>query len=151
MPYIIIFAFVLFADQITKYYISHNFIPLNSVSLIGNLVNLTFVKNAGAAFGVLQNAQFLFIVVTSAILLIILIYFFISSKENILLRTSLVLIMSGGVGNLIDRVRQGYVVDFIDLKIWPVFNISDMSVVIGSILLAYYILFRYKEGDENVK
>lgn len=149
MLYIIIFFLVLLADQGTKYYISHNFIPLNSVNFIGNLIYLTYVKNAGAAFGVLQNAQILFIIVTAVILLIILVYFIVSHSKNVLLRISLILIMAGGVGNLIDRVRQGYVVDFIDLKFWPVFNVSDMSVVVGSILLAYYILFRYKEGENQ--
>ena len=149
--YIIVFALILLADQITKYYISNHFIPLNSVSLFGDFIYLTFVKNAGAAFGVLQNYQHLFIIVTSAILLIVLIYFFYSPRKDVFLKVSLVMIMAGGVGNLIDRIRQGYVIDFIDLKFWPVFNVSDMSVVIGSILLMYYILFKYKDEDKNVK
>lgn len=137
------------ADQCSKFYVQNNFELFESVSILDNYLHLTYIKNAGAAFGILQNYQLLFIIFTIIFLVVILFYYLITPDENRILKTSLILIFAGGAGNLIDRIRLGYVVDFIDIRIWPIFNVADSLVVIGTILLTYFILFKYKPVNKG--
>ncbi|MCX6712016.1 MAG: signal peptidase II [Candidatus Woesearchaeota archaeon] len=113
----IIALIVIFLDQITKYIFKNYF---------------TYTKNYGAAFGILQNQQIFFIIISIiAIITIILI------KKDLI---SLGFLLGGVIGNLIDRSYYGYVIDFIDLKIWPSFNLADAFSTIGVILLIIYII-----------
>jgi signal peptidase II len=104
---------------------------------------LTYVENRGAAFGILQGQRWIFIVLTVVIAAAIAYYLIKIPNKEIFLKTALSLVLGGAVGNLIDRVRLGYVVDMFDFTLinYPVFNIADSSLVIGSILLGYYLLF----------
>lgn len=149
MIYFIIAAILIGIDQFVKYYISTHYLSYISYPIIPNVLDLTYIKNAGAAFGILQNYQLLFIITTIVAVSVMIFYFIISPKENRLLRIALILIISGGIGNLIDRIRLGYVTDFIDFKIWAVFNLADSFVFIGCVLLVYYILFLYKDRGEG--
>lgn len=151
MLYIIISFLLIILDQISKYYIINNYQLYSSSSLIDNFIYITNIRNAGAAFGILQNYKILFIISSIIIISVLLFYFFISSKHDILLRTSLTLIISGGIGNLIDRIKLGYVIDFIDVRIWPIFNFADSYIVIGCLLLTYFVLFKYKGRGEESK
>jgi len=145
MPlFIVISVFVL--DRITKFFVSRDLSVNSSVPVIKNVFHLTLVHNRGAAFGILKNQIPLFIF--TAIAAIIMIYFHLRKNNKFLecslYAVSLSLILGGAIGNLIDRIFLGYVIDFLDFRFWPVFNIADSAISIGGILLAYSI-FRQPE------
>jgi signal peptidase II len=136
----IIVSSIIFLDQVTKY-LAIKFLQLNTpVPLIKNFLNLTLVHNRGAAFGFFQNQLILFILVS--LLAIGLILYNLKNRNNsIILRLSLGLILGGAIGNLIDRLRFGFVVDFLDLRIWPVFNLADSVITIAAVALTWELLF----------
>ncbi len=144
---------ILALDQYTKYLAATKLINYHTIPLIKNVFHLTFVENRGAAFGILQGQKWLLIVVTSTII-IAMVYYIIKSKPNSrLLLASFSMVIGGAIGNLIDRVRLGYVIDFLDVYIYsynyPVFNIADSFVVVGTIFLSYYILFKYEDKKDE--
>ncbi|MBS3994798.1 MAG: signal peptidase II [Alkaliphilus sp.] len=137
----IIFILIFGLDQVTKLIVLKNFALYESKPIIEGIFHLTYVRNIGAAFSILQN-QRTFLIITSSIVMIIIIWFLLSKKyPNTMVLYSLILVLAGAMGNLVDRIRFGYVVDFFDFMIWPVFNIADMSIVVGAILLGYYYIF----------
>lgn len=140
MIFIIVIAVIL-SDQITKF-LALKFLSLNTpVPLIKNFLNLTLVHNRGAAFGFFQNQLLLFILISFFAIGLIL-YNLKDKTNSVILRLSLSLILGGCVGNLIDRLRFGFVVDFLDFRVWPVFNIADSLITIASFLLAWELLFK---------
>lgn len=129
-------------DQATKLYIDRNFYLHQSVTVIENFFNITYVRNKGAAFGILADSAIripFFIVITFVALIGILWYLSKLTSTQRLLNLSLVLIFSGAFGNLIDRVRSGEVIDFLDVHWyryhWPAFNVADSAICIGVGLL----------------
>lgn len=155
MIFSIITLLLVISDQMSKLAVLKYIKPLGSVKVIENIFSLTYVENRGAAFGILQNARWVFLVMTT-IILIVLIYYKVKYKpESKIMNISLCLLISGAVGNMIDRVFRGFVVDMIEVTFinYPVFNVADCFVVIGAILLMIYIMFIYKEpqkrDDEN--
>lgn len=147
MAYIVLGLILILIDQFSKYYISNHYVLYQSYDLIDKVLYLTYIKNKGAAFGILQNYQILFIITTIVILTFITYYYLITANNKIMLKIALILIIAGGVGNLIDRIRLNYVIDFIDVKIWPIFNFADSYVVIGCILLIIFEIFINKDKD----
>lgn len=135
-------ALLIALDQIIKGW-ALNFLQYKgSISVIDNVFNLTYVENRGAAFGLFQNNQWVFIVV-ALIASIIGLYFLHSNKISSKLgKLSVVLIIAGALGNLIDRIRLDYVVDYFDFVfIWNyVFNLADCFIVVGTILLCIYVI-----------
>jgi len=144
LPWLIA-AFIIIADQATKYYAATILIkqPGYTVPIISNILHLTYSENKGAAFSILQNQRWLFITLTIIICIVIIFILITHSSMHILLKISLSLILGGAIGNLIDRIKLGYVIDFIDFRIinYPIFNLADSAVVIGTILLSYYVVF----------
>jgi len=141
---IVIVAFVVFLDQVTKYLAVKYLMPIGSYPVIKNFFHLTYVENKGAAFGMLQNKTLFFIVIT-VIVGAVLIYSMIKLPGNSVYNYTLAMILGGAIGNLIDRVRLGYVVDFINFKFFPaVFNVADSFIVIGAIILGYLMIFKGK-------
>lgn len=141
MIYILIIIAGIVLDRITKIYAVKHFIS-NPHS--GSLINLTYLENRGAAFGILQDKRILFVILTIAIVLYLLYYFITNLKSNpLVLNIAFSLIISGALGNFYDRLFQGYVVDFIEFAFvdFPVFNIADILVTVGCGLLIIYILF----------
>jgi len=143
---LILSIFIILADQITKSAATQYLMGQRPIEIIKNFVELHYVKNYGAAFGILQNQRWFFIVITSIVVFAMVVYMLRNSKNiTILTKLSISMLSGGAVGNLIDRVRLGYVVDFIklDLKIYnfPVFNIADIFIVVGTALLVYTVLF----------
>lgn len=147
---IAISAIVIFLDQLSKFLIGH-FVKSNSVLLIKKVLYLTYVKNYGVAFNMLNNKRF--IIILFSVILLALIYNYMKNfkdnKRNIL---AFGLVYGGIIGNFIDRVFLGYVRDFIDFKIinYPVFNIADSAIVIGIILLIIAI-FKKEDLDNGVQ
>ncbi|MBE7013609.1 MAG: signal peptidase II [Ruminococcaceae bacterium] len=142
MLYFIIISLILVFDIFTKY-LSSFYFKVSEIEVIKNILYFTYVENRGAAFGIMQNKQWFFILITLILIIAMILYILKVKPQDILLKLSLSFIIGGGIGNLIDRVFKGYVVDFIDLRIinYPVFNIADCFVVIGAVLLCVYILF----------
>ena len=138
----IIISLILVFDIFTKY-LSSFYFKVSEIEVIKNILYFTYVENRGAAFGIMQNKQWFFILITLILIIAMILYILKVKPQDILLKLSLSFIIGGGIGNLIDRVFKGYVVDFIDLRIinYPVFNIADCFVVIGAVLLCVYILF----------
>lgn len=141
MIYILIIIAGIVLDRITKIYAVKHFI---SYPHSGSLINLTYLENRGAAFGILQDKRILFVLLTIAIVLYLMYYFITNLKSNpLVLNIAFSLIISGALGNFYDRLFQGYVVDFIEFAFvdFPVFNIADILVTVGCGLLIIYILF----------
>lgn len=138
MPYVI-FTVIVVLDQVSKHIVS-SFLKLHeSVPVINGIFHLTLVHNRGAAFGLLKNQVYLFIL--TAIAAIFLIFSHLRKHPVVSMYTvGLILILSGAVGNLIDRVRFGYVLDFLDFRIWPVFNIADSAITVGACLAVWATL-----------
>ena len=134
------FLVVLAVDQFTKYLVVNHFLVGESVPILENIIHFTYVRNQGAAFGIMQGQQFIFIIATVAILVAIVIFYKELPLHNFMNRFALGLVLGGAIGNLIDRVRLGYVIDFIDFRIWPVFNIADSSVIIAVTIFSYWLL-----------
>jgi len=134
----IIVTSVIVLDQLTKF-LALRFLQLNTpVPLIKNFLNLTLVHNRGAAFGFFQNQLLLFVLVSLFAIGLIL---YNLKTNSIILKLTLSLILGGAIGNLIDRLRFGFVVDFLDLRIWPVFNIADSVITIAALVLSWELLF----------
>lgn len=133
-------------DQLIKVFVSANLPRDGSVVFIKNFLNWTYIENRGAAFSILEGKRWLLVVATF-LMVCICIYLLLSKRVTRLpVQLSLALIIAGGVGNLIDRVFRGYVVDYIDLNFKPfdgfaIFNFADCLVVVGTILLFVCILF----------
>ena len=135
MIFVIVLA-VLFLDQSSKYIVSKNLYLGEGIPVIKGILHFTLVHNRGAAFGMLKEQAYLFIF--TSLLAIILIYFSLRGRQRkriSIYTLSLSLIAAGATGNLIDRVLFGYVIDFLDLRIWPVFNVADRAITIAALLL----------------
>lgn len=146
MAYILTIIALIVIDQISKYLALNNLVNIGSIPIIENIFHLTYVENRGAAFGMFQNNQIVFIIV-AVVASIVGLYYIYKKKLNLLGNISIVLIISGAIGNLIDRVRLGFVVDYFDFRfIWDyVFNVADIFVVVGTILLCIYIIVFEKD------
>jgi len=133
---------VLGIDQLSKRLVSSHLSlgePWNPIARLGGLVSLTYVTNTGAAFGLFPDRSLFFIAIAVIVVIAILIYHR-HLPDEALVRASLGLQLGGALGNLIDRLRYGYVIDFIDFKVWPVFNLADSAIVVGVAVLGYYLL-----------
>lgn len=147
MHLIIVFLSLIFLDQLTKFWAVANLRGQNPIHIIDNQLSFIYVENRGAAFGILQDRRIFFIILTTIVIVFLFGYLLRHYRtHSFWANLALVLIMVGALGNLIDRIRLGYVVDFIALKFggllnFPVFNIADMAVVSGALVLVYLLLF----------
>ncbi len=130
--------FIVILDQFTKLLILGSLEENQRIVLINNVFHLTFVKNTGAGFGILKGFGPFLIVFSIVVIGIILYYLKEIGEREHLLQLLMAFVLGGTVGNLIDRLRLGYVVDFLDFRIWPVFNSADSFVTIGVIGLIIY-------------
>ncbi len=148
---LIILSLVLFIliDQISKLLISKYIIEYENVALIPKFLNLTYIKNYGAAFGILEGKRVFFIILT-VVALTYLFYELYKNRDKKYYLISLVLVISGIIGNFIDRLFLGYVRDFISFKIFnPVFNIADSLIVIGVVIFIINELVGDKNGSKR--
>ncbi|MCR5834259.1 MAG: signal peptidase II [Selenomonadaceae bacterium] len=146
-----LFLFIVLLDQLTKAIVVKTMVPGQTVSLIQDVFHLTYVLNPGAAFGILSN-QRIFLLLIGAVLIVVTAYFYpMLKKASLCLQVGASMILSGAVANLIDRIQTGYVVDFLDFRIWPVFNIADIAIVSGMVLMVYTIIFRLDESTVKIR
>ena len=129
-------------DRLTKLLIQSTLVPGQSFPLIPSIVHLTYVQNTGAAFGLFHGQVWWLAVVSMAVCGWIVRELRRSGSSASLVVISLSLVLGGAIGNLIDRVWLGYVVDFVDLRVWPVFNVADSCITIGVGLLLWQSLFK---------
>lgn len=153
MIFYIIAVCLVVLDQISKLLAVNYLKPIETLGIVDGFLSLTYVENRGAAFGILQNSRWVFITFTFIAIIGIIFYKIYYKPKDKLLNISLCLLISGAVGNLIDRVFNGFVVDMIEVTFinYPVFNVADCFVVIGAVLLAIYILFIYKEPKKVIE
>ena len=144
MPFIslIVGAVLVIIDQIIKYFVSAYLQPVGSVSVIDNIFSLTYVENKGVAFGMFSDMRWIFVVLTSILLVIIIFYMFKKRPKGKFFYVCAALIIGGGIGNLIDRIFYGYVIDYLSLSYFPpVCNFADYCITAGTIMLVIYLLF----------
>ena len=127
----------IFLDQVSKYLVSHTLIPFKSYGMF------TYVINRGAGFGIFQNKSFYLGIFNFAVVILIIIFYQIFyKKKSTLSAFTYSLLISGALSNGYDRLFKGYVVDFIDWKVWPIFNLADSFVVASAIGVAIIILWK---------
>ena len=150
---ILLIALLIFLDQFTKHLAVVHLQDKPPINLINGVLELNFLKNSGAAFGMLQNQKVFFILVATLILVIIgyVLFRIPDDKKYNIMHILLVMIASGAAGNMIDRVRQDYVVDFIYFVLinFPIFNVADIYVTVATFFFVILFLFYYKESDFN--
>jgi signal peptidase II len=151
-------AVVIVLDQITKAAITSRFFLHESYGVIAGFFNIVYVMNPGAAFGFLAGAsatfRYIFFIGITVLAISLIIFYLVKSKPgSILIVSSLTLIFAGAVGNLIDRIRFGAVVDFIDVYVstwhWPAFNIADSAISIGAFLMILEMIINRKKGNPS--
>lgn len=148
--------FVLFVDQAAKFFAIRHLSSAGSVEVIKGIFHLTLVYNRGAAFGLFQGGTFFLVLVSLVCMFVITLLFkneklffqiFSLDPHDKTVRFALALIMGGAAGNLIDRLRFFAVVDFLDFRVWPVFNFADSAITIGSVLICIrYLKTKRKES-----
>ncbi|HBI27438.1 MAG TPA: signal peptidase II [Peptococcaceae bacterium] len=149
---ILIILLGIFIDRITKIWAVQNLAQFSQIVIIKDIFSFLYLENRGAAFGILQNKLY-FLAAITIIVVTGMIYYMVKHRlKSIVVRVSLSLIISGALGNLIDRLIYGYVVDFISVHFkniyyFPIFNVADVFVVVGTMLLLFYLLKEEKYGN----
>jgi signal peptidase II len=142
---------VVLVDQITKKLIMVHLALYEAIAVIDNFFNITHVLNPGGAFGFFATQSQLvrnlvFLVLSSCVALFVCWFYSQVAKTHVFLSWGLALIFGGAIGNLIDRFRYGYVVDFLDFYVgtahWPAFNVADSAISIGMVILIYHVIFK---------
>jgi signal peptidase II len=169
---VLIVSLIIFClDQITKYMIKTSLLIHESIPVIGDFFRITFVENTGMAFGISFGRNVFFTIFAAIASVAILVYFFTIKGKHLLARTAMSIIFGGALGNLMDRIFRGSVVDFLDFEFininipafnllfihfpgysmtrWPVFNVADVAITTGMILLLLFIAFD-KEQEETL-
>ena len=146
---VFLFLSLVILDQLTKFLVISNFDLYDSLEILP-IFNLTFVVNYGFAFGLLNNPSLNQLIVSIVILIIILYFFYLLIKtQDKIFQFTLVLILAGAIGNFIDRIFRGFVIDFIDVYIgrfhWPAFNVADSCISVGFVIMMINILFLNKK------
>ena len=141
MSFFILAAIIIILDQVSKFIVCRIILPGGTFPVIENIFYLTHIQNKGAAFGFFPNQTLFFIGVTLLTIFLIILFHQRLSKKGGSLSWALGLILGGAIGNLIDRIRLKAVIDFLDFRIWPVFNLADSAITIGATIL-FISLFR---------
>ena len=152
MPFVAlaIGAVIIIADQLIKYFVNTGLKPVGEVSVIDGFFKLVYVENRGVAFGMFKDMRWIFVVLTSALLLIIIFYMFKKRPSGKFFYICAGLIIGGGIGNLIDRVIYGYVIDYLSISFFPpVCNFADYCITVGVFLLVIYIFFFSSKFKSN--
>ncbi|MBE6036745.1 MAG: signal peptidase II [Clostridiales bacterium] len=154
MIYMIVILLWVALDQYSKYLVRTGMSLGETIPLLEDIFHLTYVNNYGAAFGIFQGKQVFLIIFTLIALVGIAVYLFTQRKKlNWYLLLAMALVVGGGIGNLIDRIVFGYVVDFLDFRLWsPVFNVADVGVCCGCALMILGVFLaepKYKKRDRG--
>lgn len=142
------------ADAVSKIYIMSNFALGESAPFINGLLDIVYIHNKGAAWGMLSGKTVILIILTLTIMIFCVIFLIKYAKKSKILFWAIILVLSGGIGNMYDRIfRDGNVVDFLHFEFWPdfpIFNIADCGVVVGAgLLILYFIIDTVKEYKQK--
>ena len=140
-------AGIILLDQIVKLIVRSSMYIGQSIPVIKDIFHITYVQNRGAAFNMLDGKSLVLILVPAIAIAIGVWYMEKHLEDHWTLLVSLVLVIAGGIGNLIDRCFMGFVTDMFDFRIWPVFNIADIAVCVGAGLLILYTFAFYEEKE----
>ena len=142
--YLILSILFVIVDQVVKIWIVNNFSLHDGMELIKGLVSILYVRNTGAAWGMFEGKMVFFYLITAVAVGTLLYLMFKEKGKSKLLLTAYSLILAGAVGNFIDRIRLGYVVDMFKFEFidFPIFNVADICLTIGVIFLFYYVIFK---------
>ena len=147
----VVFFLLLLIDQLTKLWAVKILKPIGSIPIIRNVLEIYYVENRGAAFGIMQNKQWFFLLITVAVLVgLVWIFGKIPEEKHFMpLKVCLYFVGAGAIGNMIDRIFRKYVVDFIYFSLinFPVFNVADIYVTVAAFMLVVLMLFFYQEED----
>ena len=143
---------VVVIDQVIKYFVAMYLPQAGVVTAIPHLLDLKYVENRGVAFGMFENMRWIFVALTSVIIVILLYIIIFKKIKSKMFLISSALIIGGGIGNLIDRVLYGYVIDYLQLSFFsPVCNFADYAVTVGTVLLVIYLLFMSDSSKKENK
>ena len=154
MPYLLTILLCVAADQAVKYYVVTHLALYESAPLLPGLVELYYIRNTGGGFSILSGHTWLLTLLTAAVMVVVAVLLVRRTFPHPLAMWTLTAILGGGLGNLIDRVRLGYVVDMFNFQFmsYPVFNVADILVVCGTIgFAAYYLFLHDREKPEEAK
>ena len=144
-------AIAVAADQGIKLLVMQNLKPVGKVTAIHGFLDFFYLENRGAAFGILQNQRWFFVVLTIIVSAAIIVALFKYNHHEFFSYAASILIIGGGIGNLIDRVFRGFVIDYISISFFsPIFNFADSCVTVGTVFLIIHILF-FAEKNQNVE
>lgn len=137
---------IILIDQLSKFFIRSNFHQFERLSIVGDYLHITFIKNRGAAFGILKGQRSFFILITVFFLIFIIYIYQSELKQTPAVKTAIVFLLGGSISNLIDRLLLHYVTDFIAFNLFdfyqlPVINIADVFIFYGVLILIYKLLF----------
>lgn len=140
MKFLLAGCLVVIIDQLTKYFVVSNFYLGESIPVIQDIFHWTYILNPGAAFGMLEGSRWFFVFI--AVLVGLGIFYFRKElqKESLMIQFGTALFAGGAVGNLIDRIILGKVIDFFDFRIWPIFNVADIAICVGVGLILWNII-----------
>ena len=139
------FLGILLIDQLVKYYVELTMLPGETIPVAAPFFHITFVLNPGAAFGIFRDQQWLFLVTAIVFTIAFLAFYERLRRSGTLIHYGSVALASGAVSNLIDRIRLGHVVDFFDFRVWPVFNVADIAIVLGTGAVLWALFVQKKE------
>lgn len=148
MPIVILSLAIMLFDQLTKFYIQKTMVLGMSVPVFADILHITYILNPGAAFGILENQRVFFIIIAFVMISTIIYMYPKIAVHCLVMRLGIGFLIGGAAGNVIDRIQTGYVVDFIDFRIWPIFNIADIAIVFGVGMIIYSMIFLSKAKDE---
>lgn len=150
--YLLLALVIAGADQLIKHFVLENLVDAGRVTAIPHILDLIYVENRGVAFGMFSNMRWLFVVITSIVIIAFIVMLFKGGYKSKLFSISCALIVGGGIGNLIDRLMYGFVVDYLQLSFFsPVCNFADYCITVGTVLLVIYLLFYSDLSKDNSK
>ncbi|CAM3929319.1 lipoprotein signal peptidase [Staphylococcus xylosus] len=142
---------ILLLDQITKFIVASSMRVGDSFNVIPHFLNITSHRNNGAAWGILSGKMSFFYIITIIILVVLIVFYIKEAKQHLLMQVAISLLFAGALGNFIDRVLHGEVVDFVDTNIFgynfPIFNVADSSLTIGVLLIVIALLTDMKKEE----
>ena len=145
MHTILLALFIVVIDQLFKFYIQTHMALGMSIPVIQDVFHITYILNPGAAFGLFENQTAFFVIIAVCMVVAAICLYPRIPEQYRLLRFATGLVVGGAMGNVIDRIKTGYVVDFFDFRIWPIFNIADVGIVCGVGCILFTIIYLYKE------
>lgn len=147
LKFLILVLFFVSIDQVVKYLVVSKMTLFQKINVIGEFFSISYVTNTGAAFGLMKGCNNFFIGLSFIFILLVLFYLFLKKEINTISLLALSLITAGAVGNLIDRIFRGYVVDFFDVKYFSVFNIADIMINLGVIMMILILFLNQNKSS----